>query len=76
MNRNKVAPEVTMIKKPICSPMLTALNMLRAAGGTGLSGPDGIHTVSGIIFSNVKSAASLQRYFGCTSNIARDVQDA
>ena len=80
MNRNKVAPEVTMING--VPHMLAYVNraekdMLRAVGGTGLAGPDGIPAYGfwDNFVSNVKSAACnfARDISAAPKNIARDV---
>ncbi len=80
MNRNKVAPEVTMING--VPHMLAYVNraekdMLRAAGGTGLAGPDGIPSYG--FWDDFKSnLSSFSKGFArdisaAPGNIARDV---
>ncbi len=80
MNRNKVAPEVTMING--VPHMLAYVNraekdMLRAAGGTGLAGPDGIPAYG--FWDDFKSnLSSFSKGFArdisaAPRNIARDV---
>ena len=80
MHRNKVAPEVTMIDG--VPHMLAYVNraekdMLRAAGGTGLSGPDGIPAYGfwDDFKSNVSRAAKnfARDISAAPKNIARDV---
>ena len=80
MHRNKVAPEVTMIDG--VPHMLAYVNraekdMLRAAGGTGLSGPDGIPAYGfwDDFKSNVSRAAKnfARDISAAPRNIARDV---
>lgn len=80
MNRNKVAPEVTMING--VPHMLAYVNraekdMLKAAGGTGLAGPDGIPSYGfwDDFKSNVSRAAKnfTREISAAPRNIARDV---
>ena len=72
MNRNKVAPEVSMING--VPHMLAYVNraekdMLRAAGGSGLSGPDGIPAYG--FWDDFKSNLSK-----AASNFSRDIKAA
>ena len=80
MNRNKVAPEVTMING--VPHMLAYVNraekdMLRKAGGTGLAGPDGVPAYG--FWDNFTSAVSnaasgfADAITSAPSNIARDL---
>ena len=80
MNRNKVAPEVTMING--VPHMLAYVNraekdMLRRAGGTGLSGPDGVPAYG--FWDDFKSSVSkaakgfAREISSAPKNIARDL---